>query len=136
MNFLLDTCVLSEGIKSPIDASVDRWLADTATSAQFASVVALAEVKAGIERLPAGRRKQHLADWFDLGLRPSLADRILEFDEPCAMTWAVLLARFPNAKFSDSQIAATALTYGLTLVTRNVRDFRFPGLAVFNPWTK
>ena len=52
------------------------------------------------------------------------------------MVWASLRVRSPNAKFADSQIAATALAHGLTLVTRNVRDFAFAGLPVFNPWSK
>ena len=51
-----------------------------------------------------------------------------------ASAWALLRSRHLNAPLVDSQIAATALTHGLTLVTRNIRDFAFDGLAVFNPW--
>jgi len=103
---------------------------------QFASVVSLAEIKSGIERLSEGRRKQQLTGWFEGELRPWLADRVISFDEDCAMIWASLRAQAPNAKFADGQIASTALAHGLTLVTRNVRDFAFAGLPVFNPWTK
>lgn len=123
-------------MKGEIDRHVSLWLKDISNADQFASVVSLAEIKTGIERLPDGRRKQLLMDWFEVELRPWLADRVISFDEDCAMTWASLRAQAPNAKFADGQIAATALAHGLTLVTRNVRDFAFPGLPVFNPWSK
>ena len=136
MSFLLDTCVLSQGMKGEIDRHVTHWLEDISNAEQFASVVSLAEIWTGIERLPEGRRKQQLTDWFEVELRPWLADRVISFDENCAMVWAALRAQAPNAKFADGQIAATALTHGLTLVTRTVRDFAFAGLPVFNPWSK
>jgi predicted nucleic acid-binding protein len=136
MSFLLDTCVLSQGIKIGLDPSVAHWLEVTPVSQQFASVISLAEVRSGVERLPEGRRKLNLTEWFESVLRPSLGNRVLDFDESCAMVWAELRARDPNSKYADSQIAATALTYGLTVVTRNLRDFRLSGLTVFNPWPK
>jgi predicted nucleic acid-binding protein len=136
VSFLLDTCVLSEGVKSPPDDLVIRWIRSTPEKEQFTSVVAVAELKFGIEVMPQGRRRTQLDDWFRETLRPSLADRVIPFDENCAMVWASLRVRSPNARLADSQLAATALAHGLTLVTRNVRDFRFAGLPVFNPWSK
>jgi toxin FitB len=136
VSFLLDTCVLSEGVKSPPDDFVIQWTRSTPEREQFTSVIAVAELKFGIEAMPQGRRRTQLDDWFRDTLRPSLGDRVIPFDESCAMVWASLRARAPNAKFADSQIAATALAHGLTLVTRNVRDFAFAGLPVFNPWSK
>lgn len=136
MSFLLDTCVLSEGVKSPHDDLVIRWIRSTPENEQFTSVIAVAELKFGIEAIPTGRRRTQLDDWFRETLRPSLGDRVIPFDESCAMVWASLRVRMPNAKFADSQLAATALAHGLTLVTRNVRDFAFAGLPVFNPWAK
>lgn len=59
---------------------------------------------------------------------------MLAFDLKVASHWAGLRALHPNAKTVDSQIAATAIAYGFTLVTRNVRDFAFQGLSVLNPW--
>ena len=136
MSFLLDTCLLSQGIKTSLAPSVAHWLEVTPVSQQFASVISLAEVRSGIARLPEGRRKLNLTEWFESILRPSLGNRVIDFDESCAMSWAALRARDLNSKIADSQIAATALTYGLTIVTRNIRDFRLPGLTVFNPWPK
>ena len=123
-------------MKGEIDRHVTRWLGDVPNAEQFASVVSLAEIWTGIERLPEGRREQQLAEWFEVELRPWLGDRVISFDENCAMVWASLRTQAPNAKFADGQIAATALANGLTLVTRNVRDFAFAGLPVFNPWAK
>ena len=136
MSFLLDTCVLSEGIKSSPDDLVIRWIRSTPEREQLTSVIAVAELRFGIEAIPHGRRRTQLDDWFRETLRPSLGDRVIPFDESCAMVWASLRVRSPNAKLADGQIAATALAYGLTLVTRNVRDFAFAGLPVFNPWAK
>jgi toxin FitB len=136
VSFLLDTCVLSEGIKSPPNDLVIRWTRSTPETEQFTSVIAVAELKFGIEVLPEGRRRTQLSSWFLDTLRPTLGNRVIPFDEDCAVIWASLQARAPNARFADSQIAATALVHGLTLVTRNVRDFAFPGLPVFNPWSK
>lgn len=136
MSFLLDTCVLSEGIRAAPDDFVIHWTRSTPEGEQFTSVIAIAELTFGIEAMPEGRRRNQLADWFRKILRPSLGDRVIPFDETCANTWAALRVRSPNSKLADAQIAATALAHGLTLVTRNVRDFAFVGLPVFNPWSK
>jgi predicted nucleic acid-binding protein len=135
VSYLLDTCVLSQGIKPAIDAQAARWLLDTPQEEQFTSVLALGEIRFGIDSLRDGKRKEQLKDWYG-ALRDGLANRVLAFDEDCAMVWAALRVRFPNAKLVDTQIAATAMVNGLTLVTRNIRDFAFPHLSVFNPWSK
>jgi hypothetical protein len=83
-----------------------------------------------------GSRRAHIEAWFAEFISQTAPERILPFDLETALLWGALRARDPNSKFADSQIAATALVHGLTLVTRNVRDFRFPGLPVFNPWSK
>ncbi len=136
MSYLLDTCVLSQGAKAEADEGLAQWLAATPIDAQFVSVLSFAEIEFGILRMPLGPRRLRLEEWFALSLKLSFVGRVLAFGESTASVWAALRARDPNCKFADSQIAATALVRGLTLVTRNVRDFRFPGLAVFNPWSK
>ena len=103
----------------------------------FFSAVTIGEIHYGIERLPTGARRRRLESWFSEFLIGTEADkRILAFDTEIARVWGMLRVREPNAPLVDSQIAATALTHGLTLVTRNIRDFAFAGLAVFNPWAK
>lgn len=134
MAFLLDTCVLSDGIKQKPDANLLSWLEKTPAEQRAVSVLSLAEIRYGITVMPKGRRKEALADWYETALRPSCGDRVLNFEEPEALMWAYLRANSPTAAFVDSQIAATALVHGLTVVTRNEKDFAFEGLGVFNPW--
>jgi hypothetical protein len=134
VSFLLDTCVLSEITRPSPDANVVGWLGATPEESKFASVISLGEIAYGIRRGPAARRNK-LQTWYRDVLRPALADRVLPFDEEVSIKWSELradAAKLPPVL--DSQIAATALARGLTLVTRNVKDFRFEGLAVFNPW--
>lgn len=100
------------------------------------SVLSLAEIRFGILCAPVGQKRNRLEFWFNQDLRPSLADRIVPFDEAVALRWAALRVERRNAPVLDSQIAASALEHSLTLVTRNVRDFAFVGLNVFNPWER
>lgn len=134
MAFLLDTCVLSDGIKHKPDAKLLAWLGATPSEQRFVSVLSLAEIQFGILMMSAGRRKSDLAKWYESDLRPSCGSRILNFEEKEAMVWARLRASQPGESFVDTQLAATAIVHGLTMVTRNVRDFEFDGLAVVNPW--
>ena len=137
MNFLLDTCVLSEAMKERRDPEVQAWIEAASQQTLFFSAVTIGEIQYGIERLPAGARRKRLETWFSAFLiGTGLDKRILAFDAEIAIVWGMLRVREPNAPLVDSQIAATALAHGLTLVTRNVRDFAFAGLAVFNPWAK
>jgi predicted nucleic acid-binding protein len=136
MSYLLDTCVLSQGAKAEGDEGLQTWLHATPTDIQYISVLSLAEIEFGILRMPHGKRRQNVHDWFEKGLKELFAGRVLPFGEATASAWAHLRSGHVSAPFIDGQIAATAFAHGLTLVTRNVRDFRFPGLAVFNPWSK
>jgi toxin FitB len=135
VSFLLDTCILSEASKSHSDARVIAWLASISDDAKFVSVISLSEIRFGILCAPAGTKRETLRAWYDAVLRPSVAGRVLLYDEVTALKWAELRAGHRNVPVLDCQIAATALVHGLTLATRNVKDFAFPGLAVFNPWS-
>jgi predicted nucleic acid-binding protein len=134
--FLLDTCTLSAGVHGPADSGVEEWTMRTADSDRYTSVICLAEVQYGIWRLPRGRKRELLVSWYHSKLRPSFDERVMAFAEQEASMWAALRAGYPDAKNNDAQIAATALANGMVLVTRNVKDFAFKGLSVFNPWRK
>lgn len=134
MNYLLDTCVLSDGSKSPADPRVLSWLESFSEENRFVSAISLGEIMFGIFRLPQGKKRAALSVWYDEILWPIYEERILAFGDPEATVWAQIRARYVNADPVDAQIAATALANDLTLVTRNVKDFAFEGLSVFNPW--
>lgn len=134
--FLLDTCVVSEGPKPRRNEGVARWLAEQDTSTLYISAITAGELRYGVDRLAPGREANRLHDWLKETLQKGFAGRILAFDHVVADLWGNLRAGFPNAEVADSQIAATAMAHKLTLVTRNVKDFAFEGLAVFNPWSK
>lgn len=132
--FLLDTCVLSEGIRAAPDAQVDSWFKAQASNDLFISAVTAGELRYGIDRLPAGRKREGVDRWFAETVMIGFAGRVLAFDLKTSTHWAALRAANPNAKTVDTQIAATAMMHGFTLVTRNTRDFAFEGLSLLNPW--
>lgn len=134
--FLLDTCVLSEGIRPVPDVGVDSWFKAQDSSDLFISALTAGELRYGIDKLPQGRKREGLSRWLAETISLGFAGRILAFDLEAASCWARIRSVHPNAQTIDSQIGATAIAHGYTLVTRNVRDFAFEGLAVFNPWRK
>ncbi len=139
MSFLLDTNVVSEWVKPQPDRGVIAWLAEADENAVFLSVVTLAELRRGVDRLPDGRRRERLEVWLrdDLPLR--FTGRSLGVDDAIADAWGRLVARSDAAGrpigAMDGFIAATAAVHGLTLVTRNVADFRDVLPTIVNPWS-
>jgi predicted nucleic acid-binding protein len=100
----------------------------------FLSAVSAGEMRYGIDRLARGRKRAALVEWFEEAVLIGFAGRIVAFDLAAAICWGDLRSRHPNTRTVDSQIAATAIVHGLTLVTRNVKDFRFGNLSLFDPW--
>ncbi len=136
MSWLLDTCVLSELARSKPDPHVLGWVSELPNEALFVSVLTLGEIRKGVEKLSAGTRKERLLLWLEHDLVAWLDRRILPVDKGVASRWGALLASMGRSVPAiDSLLAATALHYGLQLVTRNEQDFMFPGLVVFNPWS-
>jgi predicted nucleic acid-binding protein len=137
--FLLDTNVVSELIKSRPDARVVAWIDATAEELLHLSVITLGEVRKGIDLLSDGDpRRAALQAWLERDLRIRFAGRLLTFDEAVAQRWgqveAVARKRGLSVPTVDAQLAATALHYGLTFVTRNTEDVGPAGVPVFNPW--
>lgn len=134
MKYLVDANVLSEPTKPAPQDCVVQWLRDHEHELAVNPIV-LGELEYGILLLPSGRRRTRLQRWFREGV---LCFRVLDFDAKSASTWAQLLARLRHKgeamPVKDSLIAATALAHGLTVATRNVRDFRLAGVAVVNPF--
>jgi predicted nucleic acid-binding protein len=136
--YLIDTDVLSElRKKERADAGVRAFFAgvDARQEAAYLSVVTVGELRRGVElirRRGDAPQAALLEKWLQQMLR-DYQDSILPFDQDCAQVWGHLRARsLENAL--DKQIVATALVHGLTVVTRNERDFRASAVPLLNPF--
>lgn len=138
MNYLLDTCVLSEFTRRHPEEKVIRWLDQIAEEKLFISVITIGEIQHGIERLPESHRKTELLTWMNNGLIHRFAQRILQLDTQTMFLWGSLVARMEQngqpMGVMDSLIIATALQNNLIIATRNVSDFLPCGVQVTNPW--
>ncbi len=137
MKYLLDTCVLSELVKSEPNPHVLHWLESQKEQALCTSAMTCAELHRGVNKLPPSKRRSELTLWLQ-NLESGFEGRILAFDQSVAQVWAHMTVETqargkPMAAF-DSIIAATARKHGCHLVTRNVRDFAHAGLDLLNPW--
>jgi hypothetical protein len=138
--FLLDTNVVSELRKTKsgqMDKNVKAWQAGIPAASQFISVMTIMELETGILRMERRDPAQGavLRSWFDRAVLPAFAGRVLAIDTAVAQRCAALHVPDPRAD-RDAMIAATALVHGMTVVTRNVSDFEFTGVAVIDPWRK
>lgn len=138
MNFLLDTNVVSEPLKPQPDSNVLGWLGAADEDRLFISVVTLAELRTGIERMPTGARRKRLEEWLDNDLPLRFDGRILPIDSgvanACGKTVARCLDLGRPIQVMDAFIAATAEIHDLTLVTRDVTAFQPTLKSVLNPW--
>lgn len=134
--FLVDTCILSELVKSSPDPRLTGWFSRQRDEELFVSVVTVAEITQGVERMDPGPRRDHLAEWLEEMLR-TRRRMILPADLDVARVFGVLQARAARAghllPVQDAWIAATALAHGLTVVTRNTRDFEGSGVPLLDP---
>jgi len=137
VKYLLDTCILSEPFRRQPNQHVIAWLRSVDQSLLYTPSVVLGEIRKGVEKMPASVRRDLLEKWL-ADYRRFYADNIIAFDAEVAMTWGELVGRLQLQGVSlpviDSQIAATAIHHGMTLVTRNMRDMQATGVEVFNPF--
>lgn len=136
--YLLDTNVISELRKSSvgrIDRRVEAWAGSVSQDLQFLSVITVIEIEIGMlqmERRDA-RQGAMLRSFLERTVLTRFQSRIFGVDMEIARGCAKLHIPDP-CSYRDSLIAATALVHGLTLVTRNVRDFARTGVPILNPW--
>lgn len=139
MSHLLDTNILSELRKARPEPLVIAFFLSRAPDKLFISTVTLAEIRFGIVSQPDQAKRASLQTWLEQEIRPLFADRILSVTESVMLRWRIMLeqGRKSGRVFSqpDLIIAATAIEHGLTLVTRNTKDFiGLPDLNLLNPW--
>ncbi|MFJ5256322.1 PIN domain-containing protein [Pseudomonas koreensis] len=133
--YLLDTNVISELRKPQADANVVSWAKGVIAPRLYISAITLKELETGVLRMERRDPAQGklLRSWLTRHVIPAFEARILPVDAAVALRCASL--HVPDqANESDALIAATALVHGLTVVTRNVGDFRSSGVTLINPW--
>ncbi len=135
---LLDTNVISEPLKLTGDVAVLTWIDAQVIDTLYLSAISLAELRFGIAALAPGKRKDALHTGLEQRILPLFAGRVLSFDTAAAEAYAVLHARARaqgNAIApADGYIAATAISHGLIVATRDASPFEAAGLTVINPW--
>lgn len=135
MSYLIDTNVVSELARPKPDPRVVAWFGRAPYATLHLSVLSFGELRAGVERLQPAARRERLRTWLEQDLPAWFGDRLLPISTAVADRWGRLVAEHRRPLPAvDSLLAATALHHDLRLVTRNVADFGFPGLAVVNPW--
>jgi predicted nucleic acid-binding protein len=136
VSYLVDTNVFSELAKAKPDVRVVSWLREHEADL-YLSTISIGELRRGIESLPSGKRKTALQSWFT-GLCKRMDGRILSFNTSTAHVWGQLVASWDrkgtNVPSLDGQLAATAHRHNLTMVTRNVSDFKNTGVKLLNPF--
>jgi toxin FitB len=140
--FLLDTNVISETMRPRPDPRVLEWV-EQRDDDEYLSVVTVGEIEAGIRqalaRAPDDDESLALRRWLDDALIPRFGSRLLEVDLAGARTWGALTAHARTSgtvvEAVHTLLAAAAITHGLTLATRNTRDFRHVPVSLLDPWT-
>jgi toxin FitB len=134
---ILDTNVTGELMRTQSDRAVTQWLAAQSPTELFSTVITVAEISYGLERLPRGRRRTALEQSYQ-ALFIGMADQVLPFDVEAALRYGPLVATKERAGIAmdpmDAQIACIAACRGAMIATRNERDFADCGMPLINPW--
>jgi predicted nucleic acid-binding protein len=139
VKFLLDTNIVSEWVKPKSTLGVIEWLGGVDEDDLFISVVTLAEIRDGVERMPEGAKRVRLDEWLTVMLPDRFEGRTLTIDSKTAIACGHVTARIRKlgrvVDVMDAFIAATALRHNLALVTRNTADFENLELNLINSWS-
>ncbi|HPJ40318.1 MAG TPA: type II toxin-antitoxin system VapC family toxin [Spirochaetota bacterium] len=137
MKYLLDTCVISEMVKPSPDKKLIRWVENEPSTSLFLSVITIGEIRKGLSKLPASRKKEKLTIWLNM-LLEEYSDRILAIDLTVAENWGEMQGRAEKEGVVmpsiDGLIAAITYTNNMILVTRNETDFISANIPIINPW--
>ena len=135
---LLDTNVVSEPLRPSPDTRVIEWIDAQALETLFLSAITVAELRAGVALLPAGKRRAGLHESLETRVLPLFAGRVLPFDLGCTQAYAELMAKARASGLAiagaDGYIAAIAAARGMAVASRDTGPFEAAGAAVINPW--
>ena len=138
MNYLLDTCVLSELIKPKPSRNVIRWISAIDERCLYISVLTIGEIHKGIEKLSESKKKTNLHKWVNFDLKERFDNKILNIDINTATIWGKVQAQSEltgqTLPTIDGLIACTGIAYDLTVATRNIKDMKVSGVSLVSPW--
>lgn len=138
MNYLLDTCVISELITKRPSEKVINWLDSQIEDRLFLSAITIGEIVKGIEKQANSQGKETLTAWLENDLLERFKGRLVGLDAMMLIVWGKVTAqlelRGKKIPAIDALIAATAIQGDFVLVTRNVGDFTDTGVRILNPW--
>jgi hypothetical protein len=136
VKWLLDTNVVSEGIRPRPDAAVLAWTSQQAHRDVAISVVTLAELRYGASQMQRGDRQRTIENWFEaeVSQRQILALTVDVLTDWLSLARQLAVSGRPQSA-PDLLIAATARVHSLVLVTRNLRNFVNTGLVLYDPWS-
>lgn len=136
--WLLDTNIISELRRPKPEPKVTEFIRSQPLEELFVSIVTFAEIRFGIELLPDATRRSDLNDWLAHKVRPMFEQRVLAISEDVMFKWRLLVEDGRKAGHTFSQpdliIAATAQHHGLTVVSRDTKEYLAARVDVFNPW--
>lgn len=138
MNYLLDTCLISELAKSKPNEKVVEWVLSESETSFYVSVLTFGELFKGVEKLPESKKEEELRIWIDGELKNRFQNRIIGIDLRISILWGkiqcVAEKKGKPMPAIDALIAATGIAHDLIVVTRNVADMEQSGVKLFNPW--
>ncbi len=136
--YLLDTNIPSELIRTQPNQQVVNWVSQQDKSSLYVSVITLGELWKGFALLPDSKRRNKLETWFQTEFTAWFSGQTLPITENVSIRWGIFEAerqlKGSPLNTADGLIAATAFEHGLTVVTRNIKDFSGLGVPIFNPW--
>lgn len=139
MNYLLDTNIISEVISKQPNQKVIDFIYNLDENKVFLSVITIGEIKAGIEKLENGTKKDNLLSWLNIDLMERFKFRIVDIDIDTMLTWGGITHKLKilgnPLPVMDSLIGATCKTKNMILITRNEKDFKNINIQIINPFS-
>ncbi|SMG62381.1 PilT protein domain protein [methanotrophic bacterial endosymbiont of Bathymodiolus sp.] len=140
MKYLLDTCVISELIKSKADKNVISWIKNQDEASLYLSVLTFGEIEKGIEKSPDEARKRKLKLWVEDDLKKRFEGRIIPVNMDVSVKWGAIQGKVEligkPMPAIDGLIAVSGLVHNCIVVTRNVSDMEQSTAELLNPWLK
>ena len=138
MNYLLDTNIISELISKTPDKNVVNFILKLEEESLYLSVITIGEIKAGIEKLDNGKKKEKLLKWLEKDLLTRFENRIIDVDTDVMLQWGFITAKLKKdgkpLPIMDSLIGSTVQAKNLVLLSRNEKDFKNFDIKVINPF--